>query len=398
MAYPAGVSTCNLTLGEAFTAFGEENTVITAIVTPYFGSQANRIIWSATGEVMAAFSKTYTSTPGGSLSIPVPHVNQAGWISTNGSAFTMWAYKVAVTITYDNQTVTWEQSVQPLVGQTTVDLDTVPVGGIGTPVSAPLPEVLSVNGMTGHVTVSGGGASDHGALTGLSDDDHPQYHNNARGDVRYYTKSQVDSSLGSKADLVGGKVPSAQMPVLATFEVVSVANQAARLALTSSQVQLGDVAVQTTPAAKYILGGTGDPSIDANWLLLEDNDAVTSVNGYVGVIVLSKADVGLGNVDNTADPTAVSQAEAEAGTGTTIRAWNAQRVKQAIQSIENVAPGQIVDCLWNGTDGWTNPFTGVKVTTRPTSRTDVRIWLSGGPSTQADPYTLLSGDARWDTA
>lgn len=30
-----------------------------------------------------------------------------------------------------------------------------------------------------------GGVSDHGALTGLADDDHPQYHNDARGDVRY---------------------------------------------------------------------------------------------------------------------------------------------------------------------------------------------------------------------
>jgi hypothetical protein len=30
-----------------------------------------------------------------------------------------------------------------------------------------------------------GGVSDHGALTGLSDDDHTQYHNNARGDLRY---------------------------------------------------------------------------------------------------------------------------------------------------------------------------------------------------------------------
>lgn len=29
------------------------------------------------------------------------------------------------------------------------------------------------------------GTSDHGALTGLTDDDHPQYHNNARGDARY---------------------------------------------------------------------------------------------------------------------------------------------------------------------------------------------------------------------
>lgn len=31
----------------------------------------------------------------------------------------------------------------------------------------------------------GGGVTDHGALTGLGDDDHTQYHNDARGDARY---------------------------------------------------------------------------------------------------------------------------------------------------------------------------------------------------------------------
>jgi hypothetical protein len=31
----------------------------------------------------------------------------------------------------------------------------------------------------------GGGVTDHGLLTGLADDDHSQYHNNARGDARY---------------------------------------------------------------------------------------------------------------------------------------------------------------------------------------------------------------------
>lgn len=30
-----------------------------------------------------------------------------------------------------------------------------------------------------------GGVSDHGELTGLGDDDHPQYLNQARGDARY---------------------------------------------------------------------------------------------------------------------------------------------------------------------------------------------------------------------
>jgi len=45
-----------------------------------------------------------------------------------------------------------------------------------------------------------GGTSDHGALTGLSDDDHTQYHNDTRGDARYYTQSQMDTSLSGKSD------------------------------------------------------------------------------------------------------------------------------------------------------------------------------------------------------
>lgn len=53
---------------------------------------------------------------------------------------------------------------------------------------------------SGNVTVSGGGGtSDHGALAGLTDDDHPQYHNDSRGDARYYTKSQVDSAVNNAA-------------------------------------------------------------------------------------------------------------------------------------------------------------------------------------------------------
>ncbi len=47
---------------------------------------------------------------------------------------------------------------------------------------------------------SGGGVTDHGALTGLTDDDHSQYHNDTRGDARYYTQSQIDTSLSGKAN------------------------------------------------------------------------------------------------------------------------------------------------------------------------------------------------------
>jgi hypothetical protein len=42
-----------------------------------------------------------------------------------------------------------------------------------------------------------GVATSHGLLSGLSNDDHIQYHTDARGDVRYYTKAQVDALIGA---------------------------------------------------------------------------------------------------------------------------------------------------------------------------------------------------------
>lgn len=65
---------------------------------------------------------------------------------------------------------------------------------------------------TNWVSLSTAFPTDHGTLTGLGDDDHSQYHNDARGDARYYTQSQVDTSLSnyytqSQADtLLSGKL------------------------------------------------------------------------------------------------------------------------------------------------------------------------------------------------
>lgn len=47
----------------------------------------------------------------------------------------------------------------------------------------------------------GVGTTDHGALTGRGDDDHLQYHTDARGDARYYRKAEVDSALAGKANV-----------------------------------------------------------------------------------------------------------------------------------------------------------------------------------------------------
>jgi hypothetical protein len=85
----------------------------------------------------------------------LPHVDQSGFIYSNGNAATMWAY--IVTGNYYSadgaQSVPFTKSFQPVIGQTTIDLDLVRDGTIGTPVSAVIPPVLSVNGQTGNVTV-----------------------------------------------------------------------------------------------------------------------------------------------------------------------------------------------------------------------------------------------------
>jgi hypothetical protein len=73
--------------------------------------------------------------------------------------------------------------------------------------------VRTVNGVapdptTGNVVVeAGGGVSDHGALSGLADDDHPQYQTQAEGDVRYYTKTQVDDIVDALELTAGLKYP-----------------------------------------------------------------------------------------------------------------------------------------------------------------------------------------------
>lgn len=78
------------------------------------------------------------------------------------------------------------------------------VGGIKTFTSSPIvPEPVSASQAATKQyvdDVTSGGVTDHGVLTGLGDDDHLQYHTDARGDARYYTQSQVDTSLGTKAD------------------------------------------------------------------------------------------------------------------------------------------------------------------------------------------------------
>lgn len=310
MAYPAGVSLATVSVGSTFSAFGDTAT-ISVKVTPFFGG-LKRIVWTATGEPMVAFSKTYKGAPGEGVSFQVPHVDQEGFVTPAGDAYTMWAYVADVSVSEAGETLSWSQSFQPLVGQSSIDLDEVPEGGIVPEISAPLPAVLSVNGQTGHVTgITGdGGAAlpDGGTVNHLlqGPDEAPvwllksdlpvstavQNALNAKADTSALSAKADVSQLSTKADLVDGKVPVSQIPAVALVDTFPVASQAAMLALTA---QKGDVAVRTDSVASgggrsYILMAEPATTL-SNWVEMPSIGQVSSVAGRVGAVTLGITDI-----------------------------------------------------------------------------------------------------------
>jgi len=105
--------------------------------------------------------------------------------------------------------------------------------------------------------------------------------------------------LSNKADLIGGLVPTSQLPALAFNTTVTATSRAQMLGLTPAQVQPGDICVitQGPDQGSYILNAP-DPSVFTNWVLLSTpggggGGSITLVNGQAGpVVVLAASDVG----------------------------------------------------------------------------------------------------------
>jgi hypothetical protein len=103
-------------------------------------------------------------------------------------------------------------------------------------------------------------------------------------------RAYADAALATKADLVGGVLPTSQLPALAVTEHLgSVANESAMLALSG---QKGDWCIRSDVGQVYVITGA-DPSLLASWTALAyPTSPVSSVNGETGVVVLSPGDVG----------------------------------------------------------------------------------------------------------
>ena len=92
------------------------------------------------------------------------------------------------------------------------------------------------------------------------------------------------ATLGSDA-----KIPQTQLPAIAITDTFVIGSQSAMLALSA---QTGDVAVRTDLSKSFILAGT-NPATLGHWQeILTPTDAVVSVNGQTGVVVLTAALIG----------------------------------------------------------------------------------------------------------
>lgn len=147
MTYPAGADLVTITYSPPITFLNE------AVVAKVTVKPTHTLTWAATGQTFAAF----TSVPGATgtpSSFQVPAVDQPGFIDSSGNAFTHWAYTVTLEWSYQGQKISSIKNIQPLAGQGTVNLNTLPDELISLPVAATVPTVLSVDGQTGAVTTS----------------------------------------------------------------------------------------------------------------------------------------------------------------------------------------------------------------------------------------------------
>jgi hypothetical protein len=115
-------------------------------------------------------------------------------------------------------------------------------------------------------------------------------HNTTAAHVGAYTTTQTDTLLESKADLIDGKLASSQVPAIAISEYLgAVANQTAMLALIG---QVGDWCIRSDEQKAFVITGS-DASVFSSWTaIVTPASPVSSVNGQVGVVVLSASDVG----------------------------------------------------------------------------------------------------------
>ena len=171
------------------------------------------------------------------------------------------------------------------------------------------------------------------------------------GDLAGTADAPTVPKLASKADLVGGQVPTSQLPAVALVKPQSVVDRAGMLAL---EAQEGDVAVITSGADKgtYMLG-TGSSSTFGSWVKLVTPDApVQSVNGQTGTVNLTASNVGAASATHTHAVADVNGLQAALDSKANTAAMNA---RPALFSGTGAPPATITGAVVG--DWWLNTTT-----------------------------------------
>lgn len=129
----------------------------------------------------------------------------------------------------------------------------------------------------------GGGVTDHGALTGLADDDHTQYHTDARGDARYSLLGHTHSNATTS---VAGFMSAADKTKLDGVAAGATANSSNATLLnranhTGTQAQSTVTNLTTDLAAKQatLVSGTNIKTINGSSILGSGNLSIAGGAG-----------------------------------------------------------------------------------------------------------------------
>jgi len=276
--------------------------------------------------------------------------------------------------------------------------------------STKIPIAQVPTGTTSTTVSLGNHTHAHSALTGLSNDDHTQYHNDTRGDARYPLLSSKGAANGIASLDSGTKIPIAQVPTGTTSTTVSLGNHTHTLlpvTATSGSRPAGSTGLiihETDTDDTYVYG------VDATWHFLTGKPRVwqwdrttTSVVSGTDTRIVWTAKTTTTNVTNTGDYrvtpgragrfyTRASIRFGSGGTGGTEAFVGIRHYNSGGTLLEVVACG-----VANASSGVANLAASGEITVAATDYLEVWVYqASGTAKTPEDGPFVNSGYTRFE--